>query len=354
AVVYTSEQEDAVGVAKLEQALPESARQTLKSAKVSSDAKLDDSLQKIWNSAKSKIPNIFKTALSSAFAMFAISAICGICATILANSSSAAIGSRTPNYVSLAGSAAITLTSAANIKAMLGLCTKTIADVSVFSKVLMPTVATATAMGGMPTSGTAQCFGTMLFSEFLITLINRVILPLVYAYIALIAANAALSNDLMKKTAGFIKWICSTSLKLLLTVFVAYISVSGAIAGSADAFAVKTLKVAVSGALPVVGSVLGDASESMLAGAGMLKNSIGVYGMIAILAMCFTPLITSGIHYLVYKAAAAISAPVCPKELGELMDGIGDSFGLAFGMLCGCLTLFCISLIVAIAFLRPS
>ena len=353
AAAYTSEQADAAGVKALERALPESARQSLDSAKVSPDTNFEDSISKIFESAKSKIPNVLKTAIKSAFALFAIAALCGICSAAMANSSGVTVSSRAPNYVNLAGAAAITITSAANIKAMLGLCTNAISDVGVFSKVLMPAVATTAAMSGVPMSGSAQCFATMLFSNFLITLINHVILPLVYAYIALIAANAALSNDLLKKTASFIKWVCSLSLKLILTVFVAYISVSGAIAGSADAVAVKTLKFAVTGALPVVGSIIGDASESMLAGAAVLKNAVGVYGMIAILAMCVTPLISSGIHYLVYKAAAALSAPVCSKELGDLMDSIGDSFGLAFGMLGGCLTLFCISLIMAIAFLKP-
>ncbi len=350
AAAFTEEQAKAAGVEDLSRALPESARREMSSIDVSDGVDLEESFGKLLESANSRLPNVFRTAISTAFSLFAIASLCGVCGSVL---SAGSLGGGPTNYVNLAGAAAITLASVGNVRSMLGLCSTAISDVSVFSKVLMPAVATSAAMAGMPASGGAQCFATMLFSQIFITVINRVILPLVYAYIALIAANAALSNDLLKKSADFVKWLCTTALKLILTVFVAYIGISGAVAGSADAFAVKTLKFAVSGALPVVGSIVGDASESMIAGAGILKNSIGIYGMLAILAICLTPLILTGVHYLIYKAAAALSAPVCSKELGDLMDGIGGSFGLAFGMLGGCLLLFCISLIMAIAFLKP-
>ena len=40
----------------------------------------------------------------------------------------------------------------------------------------------------------------------------------------------------------------------------------------------KTAKLAVSGAVPVVGGVISDATETMLSGAALLRGSIGISG----------------------------------------------------------------------------
>ena len=63
------------------------------------------------------------------------------------------------------------------------------------------------------------------------------------------------------------------STHLLLLAFVGYLTASGAIAGSVDAAAVKTAKLAISRAIPVVGGILADASETVLAGAGGLRGT---------------------------------------------------------------------------------
>lgn len=64
---------------------------------------------------------------------------------------------------------------------------------------------------------------------------------------------------------------------------------------------VKAAKFTMSSLVPVVGGILSDAAETVLAGAGILKNAVGVFGMLAVLAMCVVPFLQLGIHYLAYK-----------------------------------------------------
>ena len=60
----------------------------------------------------------------------------------------------------------------------------------------------------------------------------------------------------------------------------------------------------------MVGGILSDAAETVLAGAGILKNAVGVFGMLAVLRMCVAPFLQLGIHYLTYKVTSALSATV--------------------------------------------
>ncbi|MEG0597349.1 MAG: stage III sporulation protein AE, partial [Oscillospiraceae bacterium] len=224
-----------------------------------------------------------------------------------------------------------------------------IENMAAFSKILLPTMAAASAAGGAPGGAAARQLATMLFSDVLMTVISGALLPLVYAYIAASTAHAALGNEGLKRIASLLKWTVTAVLTAIVAIFVGYLTISGVIAGSTDAVAIKAAKLAMSGAVPVVGGILSDAAETVLAGAGILRNAVGVFGMIAILGMCLLPFLQLAIHYLVYKVAAALAATVAEGSGPALIDSIGGAFGLVLGMTGSCALLLLISLVSGIS-----
>ena len=76
----------------------------------------------------------------------------------------------------------------------------------------------------------------------------------------------------------------------LMLVFTGFLSVTGAATSAADALSTQLTRTAIATAVPVVGSIISDAAGTVLAGAGMLKGAIGVFGLLAVLAICLTPL----------------------------------------------------------------
>jgi len=70
----------------------------------------------------------------------------------------------------------------------------------------------------------------------------------------------------------------------------------------------------------------------VLAGAGILKNTVGVFGMLVILSLCVAPFLQLGIHYLAYKLTAALASGASDSRLTGLIDSIGGAFGLVLGM----------------------
>ena len=153
---------------------------------------------------------------------------------------------------------------------------------------------------GTVSAGTLYA-GTALFSGLLSRLIARLLLPGVSVYLVVAAAEAALADSLLSELREFVGWLISKSLRVVLFVFTGYLTVTGVISGSADAAAVRATKAAVSGMIPVVGSILSDASETLLASASALKSSMGVFGMLAVLAICLTPFLKIGAQYLLLK-----------------------------------------------------
>ena len=85
-------------------------------------------------------------------------------------------------------------------------------------------------------------------------------------------------------------WLLTGALAL----FTLYLTVSGAAAGSADTVTASAGLRSAVGVLPVVGSILADAADSVLAGAGAVKNTVGAAGLLAVLAVCLLPLVRLG------------------------------------------------------------
>ena len=72
-------------------------------------------------------------------------------------------------------------------------------------------------------------------------------------------------------------------LGVILTIFVGVISLEGTLSSSVDGVTAKTTKAIVSSSVPVVGKILGDAVDSVLGCGIILKNAVGVIGVIIII-----------------------------------------------------------------------
>jgi stage III sporulation protein AE len=219
--------------------------------------------------------------------------------------------------------------------------------------VLLPTLAAATAASGAVTTATVQQVTTVFFVDLLLHLINGVLLPLVYLYIGVLTANACLPENRLGAIADGLKKVITWLLTTALLAFTLYLSVARVISGSADAVTVKVAKAAISGVVPVVGGIISEASETVLAGAGMLKNTIGIFGTLAILAACAYPFLQLGIQYLLYKLTAFLAATVGAPGLCKLIDGLGGAFGLVLGMTGACALLLLISVLSSVAAVVP-
>lgn len=309
---------------------------------------LDAGLQQILDTGSGQVFGIVRKAVRSGVLLLVIVLLCGV-----ADGMYGGLGKTGLDVVTVAGALAVTAVAVVDVNALVGLGRKVLEDMELFSKVLLPTVTAAGAASGSPGGAVARQLATMLFSDVLLTLISRLLLPLVYAYIAAGTAYAALGNEGLKRISATFKWAVTLLLTAVLLGFVGYLTVSGVIAGSADAVTVKAAKFTVSSVVPVVGGILSDAAETVLAGAGILRNAVGVFGMLTVLGMCVAPFLQLGIHYLVYKAAAALTATVSGGRVAGLIDNIGGAFGLILGMTGAGALLLLVSMVSAISAVVP-
>ena len=280
--------------------------------------------------------------------LLAVAVFCGLAEGVYAGKREGGL-----QAVQMAGALAVTALSVSDMQTMIGLGRQTIEQMDGFAGLLLPVVAVLTAATGAATGAAVRQGATVLFSDLLIGAIDTLLVPIVYAYVAVCAAHAAVGNEGLKKLASVLKWVVTSLLTAVLLAFVGYLTASGAIAGSADAAAIKTAKMAISRAVPVVGGILADAAETVLVGAGVLRGTVGIVGMLGVLAICLIPFLQLAFHYLTYKLAAALIGAVSDKRLSDLLDSIGGAFGIVLGMTGACALMLLVSLASAVKAVTP-
>lgn len=337
----TESLEDVLQVGQLEEALPEEAQEQLEGVSPAEAADFSSVCKRLLYSALAGSDGALHEGLKLCAMVLAIITLCALVQMFSDGDLS--------GVVSIAGALGICAVCAGGMQAMISLSSDTIETLSDYSACLLPVMASALAMSGGVTSASALYSGTVLFSQLLMRLITKLLIPAVYFYIAIAAAEAALSSDMLSELREFVGWLISKSLRILLYAFTGFMTLTGVISGSSDAAALRRQRRRFPAWFRWWGAFWSDASDTLLASASILKNSAGIFGMLAVLALCLAPFLQVGVQYLLMKVTAAVSGTVGSKPHVKLVKHISTAMGYLLGMTGACALMLLIS---AVCFLK--
>ncbi|MDR1821441.1 MAG: stage III sporulation protein AE [Oscillospiraceae bacterium] len=338
------EQSSALGADRLPDALPDSADELMHGIDVSDSTAPQNGLAKILDGAKSYIAGAFAGALASCTAIILISIAVGVFKSAFPD----AAGKTQGNYAILAAVLAISGIALARVGSFIGLGETVLQELETFGSALLPVVSAAAAASGEVTAAAVKYSASVLVINVMMRAMRGIVMPLIYAYCAVSIADAAVGDGTLSGVADFIRWLCKTILTVFSIVFISYITLSGVVSQTADAMAVKTARVAISTVLPVVGGILSDAASTVLSGAQILKNATGIFGMLAIIAICIVPFLKLGINYLVFKAAGSVSGTVADARISRLINNVSTAFGMTLAMTGVCALMLFVSLVTSV------
>ena len=187
--------------------------------------------------------------------------------------------------------------------------------------------------GSITTSGVLEPIILFLIN-FIGNIIQTLIIPIVLIFTSLIVISKISDNVQIGKLSQFLKSGVVWFFGIILTIFVAVISLEGTLSSSVDGITAKTTKAVVSSAIPVVGKILGDAVDTVLGCGLILKNAVGVIGIIIVIGICIIPILKLGIFTIAYKFMSAICEPIADKNITSLLDQIGDVYKIFLAILC--------------------
>ncbi len=303
----------------LREALPKDAEELLSSAP--SGTSFEDGLRSIFQHALPLFDDALRSAMKSVGVMLAALVLCAMAGA--GEGMGAAL---------IAGVLSISAAGMLEMNSLAGTGKEALMEMQSFADLLLPAMAAATAASGGITASTAIYAGTALFTDILMRAMTHLLLPLLNVYVALCAAQAICGNEMLSRLSDLVKWVFRSGIKTVLFVFTAYLTITGLIAGAADATVLKAAKLTISGVVPVVGSMISDASETVIVGAATVKNAVGIFGMLAVIAICIGPFLSIAGQYLLMKLSSAAGSAIGPKPLLGLMDAITESMGFLLAM----------------------
>lgn len=238
----------------------------------------------------------------------------------------------TNGVTDLCGGIAVAILLLGTTGAMIESAAETIQELSDYSKLLLPVITAAMAAQGGLTSSAALYAGTAIFDGVLCSIISGVMIPMVYIFIILSIGKCGIGDGLLDKLQNTVKWLVTWCLKTVLYVFTGYMTITGVVSGTTDQAALKATKLTISGMVPVVGGILSDASEAVLVSAGAVKNAVGVYGLIAIIAIAAGPFLRIGVQHLLLKLTSAVCGIFGSKRTVGLIEDLSTAMGLLLAM----------------------
>lgn len=251
--------------------------------------------------------------------------------------------------VHIAGALSVGLLLIEPSNSLISLGVQTINELSEYGKLLLPVMTAAMAAQGGVSTSTALYTITALVNTLLTYGISNIIVPVMYVYIAFSIANSVFGNEMLQRFRNFANGFMTWGLKGSIYLFSGFITVTGVISGAADASAVKAGKLIISGTVPVVGKIISDASETILVSASVIKSTVGIYGIIAMVAILIGPFLQIGIQYLILKITGAICSVFGSDRSSTL---IGDFSAMMGFLLAATGTVILLLLISTVCFMK--
>lgn len=220
-----------------------------------------------------------------------------------------------------------------NFADIINLAKTTIQNLVGFSYSLLPILLTLMMTTGSIASASAVQPVLLFLITFIGNIITTFLLPLILIGTALSIVSKVSDKVQIDKLAKYFKTSVVWILGIVLTIFVGVLSLEGSLTSSVDGITAKTAKAAVSNFIPVVGKILGDAVDTVIGCSNILKNAVGVVGVIVVIGICMLPIIKLAILTITYYIAGALCQPIADDKIVSLLSGMGDTFKVLLAML---------------------
>lgn len=220
-----------------------------------------------------------------------------------------------------------------------------------FMKVLLPSYLVTVVLS----SGTVTALGfyeiTILALQVFQLLIVRFILPAIHFYLILLILNQMASEDYFSKFAQLMETMVGWTIKSMLGAVVGLQAVQCLTAPAVDSLKNSAAQ-RLAKSIPGIGGALDAASETVAGSAVILKNAVGVTGMIALAVICLTPIVKLVAAILMFRLLSALIQPVCEKRLVEGIESVAAGMTLLLRVLIAGVSVFVISLAMITASVR--
>lgn len=219
-----------------------------------------------------------------------------------------------------------------------------------FMQVILPVLLTLlVAVGGFTAAAIYQPV-VFISIALIATIIKNIVLPLLLFSAVLVLVSNLSSKFKVSNLAGLIKNVAMGILGAVSTIFLGVLSIQGVAGAVGDSVVLRTAKFATDAFVPVVGGMFSDALEAIVSSSLLIKNAVGIAGVVVVLSIMIMPLLKILCIALIYKLAGAMIQPVEEGQVAGCLNDLGNSLLSVFAVVAtaGLLFFFTLAIVVAV------
>ena len=184
-----------------------------------------------------------------------------------------------------------------------------------FMAAILPVLVTMIALAGGVTQAATIDPIVMAAVVIIPRIYVTVIIPLIMVGFVLQFANNLSEEHKIDNLCKLLKQWTVWLQGIIITSFIALLTIRGITSTTIDAVALKTTKFAVDNFIPIVGKAFSDAIASVAGYSLIIKNAISGIGLMVIILIILYPIIKMILMAFIYKMSAALVEPISDKRI---------------------------------------
>lgn len=217
-----------------------------------------------------------------------------------------------------------------------------------FMTAFVPIFASVLALSGKTVTAPAMSTLLLFAAEAVSFISSFIVLPLVGGYLALSISSGVSPLINSSGIADGLKKISIWILSLFSTVFVGILGIQTAVNSAADSVTLKTAKFILGTSVPIAGNALGEAASTISASVGLLRSSIGIYGVVALVFMLLPIIIELVLWRVMLMLNITLSEMFSLPKITGILKSVDAMLALLIGIIMMLGGMFIISLTVVI------
>lgn len=204
-----------------------------------------------------------------------------------------------------------------------------------FTNVIFPVLVTLlTVVGGTSVVGVFSPF-VAIFSTLILNGIEGIIFPIFFACLALSVVGNVTDSVKLDRLRGFLsstgKWI----LGLVFGLFTTFLSGQALVSSAIDGVSIKATKFALSSYVPILGGYLSDGFDFVMAGSVLIKNAVGLTGIVVLAVIILIPLLKLVVFSLILKLTSGITESLGDSNIAKMIGSVSSSLNILSAVLLG-------------------
>lgn len=222
-------------------------------------------------------------------------------------------------------------------------------DMTDFMVAMVPVLLTLLASTGSVTTVSVLHPLVIFMIHTIGTAIYAFVFPMIFFSAVLHIVSSLSDKYKVTQLADLLRNISVGLLGVFLTVFLGVITVQGITGSVTDGVAIRTAKYVTGNFVPVVGRMFSDATDTVLGASLLMKNAVGLVGVIIIIMLCAFPAVKIMTLALIYNGSAAIMQPLGNSPIVICLEKIGKSMVFVFAALAAVSLMFFLALTIIIS-----